>query len=79
MTTLDMKENLGIMISRVKVSIFKFNHILGTYTWADQRSYTGSWKANKMHGKGTFKWHDGRTYVGEYLEDKKHGYGVFKW
>lgn len=61
------------------VKIIKINLFLGTYTWADGKSYSGVWVDGKMHGKGTFKWKDGNEYNGEYQNDLKHGYGVFKW
>jgi len=27
---------------------------IGTYTWKDGRTYTGSWVKGKMHGKGIY-------------------------
>ena len=37
----------------------------GTHSWLDGRSYTGQWKAQKMHGSGVFIYSDGRRYEGE--------------
>ena len=53
--------------------------MLGIYTWADKRQFTGDWKNNKMDGEGIFIWPDGRKYNGQYKDDKKEGTGSFEW
>jgi hypothetical protein len=40
--------------------------------------FTGTWKADKMHGHGTYIWADGGTYTGQWSSDGREGLGVYK-
>ena len=50
---------------------------VGKRSWADGRSYEGSFLNGEMHGKG--KWVNRlgtERYDGEFVENKRHGYGA---
>lgn len=50
-----------------------------TYTWINNKKYTGNWKEGKMNGEGIMEWKDGTRYEGNYENDKKNGYGTITW
>ena len=50
-----------------------------TYTWINNKKYTGNWKDGKMNGEGIMEWKDGTRYKGNYENDKKHGFGTINW
>jgi hypothetical protein len=43
----------------------------GVYTFSDGSTYSGQWKADKMHGKGVYTTKGGRTYEGQWNNGNK--------
>eukprot|EP01069_Polyplicarium_translucidae_P005481 Polyplicarium_translucidae@DN2795_c0_g1_i8.p3 len=52
-------------------------HGVGTFTWADGRSYQGHYVHDAKEGEGTFTWPDGRRYEGFWKSGKQHGRGIY--
>lgn len=52
---------------------------VGSYQWADGRSYLGEWQAGVMHGLGEFKIDKKSAYIGQFENNVKEGYGVYEW
>ena len=50
--------------------------IKGTFTWIDDKSYTGEWKDNSLHGFGVYN-KIGKIYIGYFKNDKKNGLGKY--
>ena len=45
----------------------------GVYKWANNSTYKGNWKNNKINGYGVYTWNDGRSFSGYWLENNMHG------
>ena len=54
-----------------------FHNCFGTYTFANEDTYTGDWKDGKKNGQGTYTFANGDTYSGEWDGDKKNGQGIY--
>ncbi len=54
-----------------------FHNCFGTYTFANEDTYTGEWKDGKKNGQGTYTFANGDTYAGEWSGDKKNGQGTY--
>jgi len=54
-----------------------FHNCFGTYTFANEDTYTGDWKDGKKNGHGTYTFANGDTYAGEWSGDKKNGQGIY--
>ena len=54
-----------------------FHNCFGTYTFANEDTYTGDWKDGKKNGQGTYTFANGDTYAGEWSGDKKNGQGIY--
>jgi hypothetical protein len=54
-----------------------FHNCFGTYTFANEDTYTGDWKDGKKNGHGTYTFANGNTYAGEWSGDKKNGQGIY--
>lgn len=47
----------------------------GEITWADGRSYKGTFSQNRFNGSGVYTYRDGKVYTGPFRNGKKHGKG----
>ena len=54
-----------------------FHNCFGTYTFANEDTYTGEWKDGKKNGQGTYTFANGDTYAGEWSGDKKNKQGTY--
>ena len=54
-------------------------HGNGTFYYANENRYEGSFKENKLSGHGTFYYANGDCYTGEYKNDMMHGRGEFRF
>ena len=50
--------------------------IQGTYKWNENKTYTGEWKDNSLHGFGSLI-KSGKKYQGYFENNLKHGLGVY--
>ena len=56
-----------------------FHNCFGTYTFANEDTYTGDWKDGKKNGQGTYTFANGDKYVGDWRSGKRNGQGTFIW
>ena len=54
-----------------------FHNCFGTYTFANEDTYTGEWKDGKKNGQGTYTFANGDTYAGEWSGDEKNRQGTY--
>ena len=54
-----------------------FHNCFGTYTFANEGTYTGDWKDGKKNGQGTYTFANGDTYAGEWSGDEKNRQGTY--
>ncbi len=49
----------------------------GTFYWANDIKYTGTFVNNAISGSGRYEWPDGSWYEGEVKNGLRNGYGKF--